>query len=260
MEEELGGAVCDFCGDAGGASALILCENSHLGCMGGRHLYCFLTVKRELGQEEFYCDMCCAHRVREAAAKTRAEEAAAAAAAVEAAQLPPPKRQRVESRGGCAPRRHIAERLQVLALHSAPLSAHTAPVPAASQGAAPQRAGAAPVSRPVAAASRGTLSLALEGIEDDAVRRSSVIDGSYRSQHGPRELPSLSWQYTLANIVAGGALWSGNLSIPMSIVSLTGPFYPLPDSAAGLLSPSVHAVCAPTGAELAGPRHLLPDA
>ena len=109
MEEELGGAACEYCGDPGGASALILCENSHLGCLGGRHLYCFLPVKRELGAEEFYCDMCRTHRVREAAAKTRAEEAAAAAAAAEAAQPPPPKRQRLESRGGFAPGgRHLA--------------------------------------------------------------------------------------------------------------------------------------------------------
>lgn len=91
-------------------------------------------------------------------------------------------------------------------------------LPAASQGAAPpQRAGPAP--RPVAAASRGTLSFALEGIEDDVVRRNSMIDGTYHYQHAPRELPSLSWQYTLPNLAAGGELWSGNLGIPITIVS-----------------------------------------
>ena len=188
MEEELGGAVCEYCGDAGGARAMLLCENSFLGCIGGRHLYCWLPVKRELA-EDFYCDMCCGHRTREAAAKARAEEAAAAAAAVEVAHLPPPKRQRFLT------------------------------TPAASQGAAPQRAG--PISRPAAAAaSRGTLSLALEGIEDDVVRRNSVIDGGYRYQHGIRELPSLS-EYSLPRIVAGGELWSGSLALPITIVSFT---------------------------------------
>lgn len=57
------------CGDTGGATRLVLCENIDAGCLGGVHLYCCVPLRSEPPSEAWYCSDCQA--VRKAAAATR---------------------------------------------------------------------------------------------------------------------------------------------------------------------------------------------
>ena len=58
-----------MCGDTGGATRLVLCENIDAGCLGGVHLYCCVPLRSEPPSEAWYCSDCRA--VRKAAAATR---------------------------------------------------------------------------------------------------------------------------------------------------------------------------------------------
>ncbi|KAK9795942.1 hypothetical protein WJX73_010277 [Symbiochloris irregularis] len=52
--------VCQTCGDHGGASAFVECENVQHGCIGGQHLYCFNPPRKgdQLPIGKFYCKYC----------------------------------------------------------------------------------------------------------------------------------------------------------------------------------------------------------
>lgn len=60
------------CGDTGGATRLVLCENVDAGCLGGVHLYCCVPLRSEPPSEAWYCSECEAVRKEAAAARLRA--------------------------------------------------------------------------------------------------------------------------------------------------------------------------------------------
>ncbi|PRW21144.1 PHD and RING finger domain-containing 1 isoform X3 [Chlorella sorokiniana] len=67
-------SFCEVCGDTGGATRLVLCENVDAGCLGGVHLYCCVPLRSEPPSEAWYCSECQAVRKEAAAARMRAHK------------------------------------------------------------------------------------------------------------------------------------------------------------------------------------------
>lgn len=68
----LGPLSPQVCGDTGGATRLVLCENVDAGCLGGVHLYCCVPLRSEPPSEAWYCSECQVARKEAAAARLRA--------------------------------------------------------------------------------------------------------------------------------------------------------------------------------------------
>ena len=68
----LGPLSPQVCGDTGGATRLVLCENVDAGCLGGVHLYCCVPLRSEPPSEAWYCSECQAARKEAAAVRLRA--------------------------------------------------------------------------------------------------------------------------------------------------------------------------------------------
>ena len=65
----LGPLSPQVCGDTGGATRLVLCENVDAGCLGGVHLYCCVPLRSEPPSEAWYCSECQVARKEAAAAR-----------------------------------------------------------------------------------------------------------------------------------------------------------------------------------------------
>lgn len=199
------GAFCEVCGDWGGATSLIVCENSSLGCPSGQHLYCFVPVRQMADlQGEFYCSLCTAHRAdAERQAKRRRIEAEGreAARVLPSVALPSrkPPRQAVKGAGTTGQLPAGGE------------------VPAASKVAQPPPA--APRKAPILPAAKSTLVDLLNGFaaEDEKAREQhkATLDGTraHWAEDGlsEREVAMDALCEELQLCVDDGGLWRGTV-------------------------------------------------
>lgn len=85
-------ATAQVCGDTGGATRLVLCENAARGCLGGIHLYCCIPLRAEPWADAWYCSEC-SQVLAEVATREKRQAAQRAAKRVAAAEVRRKERQ-----------------------------------------------------------------------------------------------------------------------------------------------------------------------
>ena len=202
--------LLQVCGDTGGATRLVLCENADRGCLGGVHLYCCMPLRSEPPTDAWHCAECSAALVKATAlAQQRAKQRAAEANARRQARQQQKRRRKEEQQlrrsqqqaAGAAARSNAAvaaaarRAVDTAVKHnkaaSGPEAAATSAVPAAlarPQLAQPHRPAASAPSGPSFVPARtDTLALLFESMKSDseaAQRRAQemgrVVDGTSR--------------------------------------------------------------------------------
>ncbi|KAL4857588.1 PHD and RING finger domain-containing protein 1 [Chlorella vulgaris] len=237
-------SFCQICGDTGGATRMLQCENADRGCLGGIHLYCTIPVRSEPPTDAWYCFECQAarqameaHFIEQAQQRAKSRGADAASGHEEQGRRKRRRRQQTESTAGqeqqpplqpTQPKRIIGVSAAVAA--AANRTPAGASKPSRATGGTAGSARPAPPKLPAAGvASRDTLALLFEslkkGDEEAAQRRlkdmSRVVDGTSRRSTASigqqqAEYQQLAAQHSLHSCSMAGQLGTVPLVLPVA--------------------------------------------